>query len=300
MEYVREITREFDVGGRCELRVDNRSGAVVVRGEERDTVHIHVVARLWGETEDDADDQVATIERGISHDGQRLTVRAPHLVRPTGWMFLFGRGPRIDYEIAVPRATMAEIISRSGRVEVESLSEPLVVDARSGRVTVSRIEADVSIVSRSGHVDAREVGGSLAVESRSGKVQVARCNGSATVISRSGALQVEEVGGNLRIENRSGYIALADVGGSLHVRSRSGAFRYEGAVKGSFDIELMSGAASLALDRQSAFMLDAEAFSGMVQSDLPVRREPGTRAPAGEAPIVRVRTHSGMIRLTPR
>jgi DUF4097 and DUF4098 domain-containing protein YvlB len=229
-----------------------------------------------------------------------VTVRAPHLVRPSGWLFIFGRGPRIDYEIAVPHATVADLVSLSGRVEVEGLREPLSIDARSGRVTVSDIDADVSIIARSGHVQAADIAGSLTIESRSGKVQVARCKGNATVNSRSGALQIEGVGGNLRIGNRSGYMALADVGGSLYVRSHSGALRYEGAVNGSFDIELMSGAASLALDRQSAFMLDAETFSGMVQSDLPVRREAGAGGSKGEAPTVRLRTHSGMIRLTPR
>ncbi|MEX1255765.1 MAG: DUF4097 family beta strand repeat-containing protein [Dehalococcoidia bacterium] len=301
MEYVRTFTREFDVGERAELRVDNRSGAVTVRGGETRTARIEVVARLWGETEDDADDQVATIERGIEHDGaRRVSVRAPHLVRPSGWLFLFGRGPRIDYEITVPRATEAELISRSGRVEVEGLGEPLTVDARSGRVTVAEIGADVGIISRSGHVQATDVGGSLSIESRSGKVQVARCTGNVTVHSRSGALQIEGVGGSLRVENRSGYVGLADVGASLYVRSRSGALRYEGPVKDSFDIELMSGAVTLAIDRESVFMLDAETYSGMVRSDLPVRRDPGDGVSRDQAPTLRVRTHSGMIRLTPR
>jgi DUF4097 and DUF4098 domain-containing protein YvlB len=300
MEYIRTFTREFDVGERAELRVDNRSGAVTVRGEERRTAHIEVVARLWGETEEDADDQVAAIERGIQHDGARVSVRAPHLVRPSGWLFLFGRGPRIDYQITVPHATEAELISRSGRVEVEGLREPLRVEARSGRVTAAEIGADVNIISRSGHVQATDVAGSLAIESRSGKVQVARCKGNVTVNSRSGALQIEGVGGSLRIENRSGYVSMADVDGSLYVRSRSGALRYEGPVKDSFDIELMSGAAMLAIDRESVFMLDAETFSGMVRSDLPVRRDPGGSASRAQAPTLRVRTHSGMIRLTPR
>lgn len=300
MEYVRTFTREFDVGERAELRVDNRSGAVTVRGDDAPTARIEVTARLWGETEDDADDQVATIERGIEHDGSRVSVRAPHLVRPSGWLFLFGRGPRIDYQITVPHATEAELISRSGRVDVEGLREPLTVDARSGRVTVAGIGADVSIISRSGHVQATDVEGSLAIESRSGKVQVGRCKGNVTVHTRSGALQVEGVGGSLRVENRSGYVGIADVGGALYVRSRSGALRYEGSVKDSFDIELMSGAVTLAIDRESVFMLDAETFSGMVQSDLPVRREPGDGLSRGQAPTLRIRTHSGMIRLTPR
>jgi DUF4097 and DUF4098 domain-containing protein YvlB len=300
MEFTRSFSREFEVGDHAELRVDNRSGTVHVRGEETRTIRVDVEARLWGEVEEDADDQVATIERGIEGSGNHVEVRAPNLVRPSGWLFLFGRGPRIDYTITVPRATTAEVISRSGHVQAEVLSERLTVEARSGRVTLGDIAADVTIAVRSGHVRAIDIGGALSIESRSGKVQVERCQGDVQVNSRSGSLQVEHVGGDLRVESRSGSLSLADVTGSLHIRSRSGALRYEGPVNAPFDIELNSGAALLALDRDSAFLLEAESLSGMVQSDLPVRREPGAGVSRDGAPTLRVRTYSGVIRLTPR
>jgi len=299
MEHIRTISLALDVGERVELRLENRSGAVSVGGEDTRQVAIEVTARLWAESEADADAQAEEIVRGILRDGHRIIIRAPALVWPGP--FFFGRGPRIDYRITSPRATAAHINSRSGRVEVENILGPLEVEARSGRVDTRGIGADTTIVSRSGSVQAENIAGCLAIDSRSGGVQVRRCERDVAVHSRSGSLRVEHVGGSLRADCRSGSLAIAGVGGALTVRARSGSLRYEGPVQGPFDLELMSGSAILAVDRESRFYLDAETMSGSVRSDLPLHRgSAGGPSRGGAGPRVRVRTRSGSIRIVPR
>jgi DUF4097 and DUF4098 domain-containing protein YvlB len=288
------------VGERAELRLENRSGTVVVRGEETRQARIEVVARIWAESDAEADDQLALIDKGIQHDGQRINVRAPALLRPTGLLFLFGRGPRIDYQIVVPHASEAWLASRSGRIEVARLTGPLNVEARSGRVAAADIASDTTIVSRSGSVETENIGGALSVESRSGGVKARRCAGNTTVISRSGTINLEDVRGTVRLDSRSGSITILGVGGGLHVRVQSGSIRYEGPVKDAFDIEAMSGSVLLAVDRDSVFLLDAEALSGTVTCDLPLRRSAPEGPSGAGGPQLRVRTHSGSIRIVPR
>lgn len=300
MEYIRTFTREFEVGDRAEVSIDNRSGTVTVRGDETQRVRVEVVARLWADSDTEADEQADLIRRGIRQEGKRVTVRAPTLLRP-GPFILFGRGPRIDYQVTAPRATTATVTSRSGRVEVENLAGPLEVDAKSGRVAVSDIGGDTRIASRSGSVQAESVAGSLVLESRSGGVRVSRCEGDVTVHTRSGSLQIEDVGGKLKIEARSGSATVSDVGADLTITTGSGSVRYDGAVRGPFDIDVTSGSVRLALDPNSSFFLDAETTSGSVRSDLPLRRSPGG-APTSRAagPTVRIRIRSGSIHIVPR
>jgi DUF4097 and DUF4098 domain-containing protein YvlB len=298
VEYIRTLTKEFEVGDRCDLRVDNRSGAVVVRGEERTTARIEVVARIWAETDAEADDQFVLIERGITQDGMRVNVRAPALLQPSGFMFLFGRGSRIDYQITVPRATLAEIDNRSGRIEVESIMGPLDVQSRSGSVAASEIGGAVTIVARSGSVRAERIDGVLSIESRSGRLQVRGCRGAATVTSRSGSAQIEDIGGDLRVDSRSGSYQISHVQGALHVRSMSGSVRYDGPISGNFDIDVMSGSVAVAVDPASVFFLDAETMSGSVSSDLPVRDH--DKGAAADGPTLRVRTKSGSVAIRRR
>ncbi len=298
MDYIRTLTREFEAGGgRLELSVENRSGAVSVRGEDTNTVHLEVIAHLWADDEDEADDQLELISRGIRHEGQRLTIRAPALLRAKPILF-FSRGPRIEYQLVVPRSCSASINSRSGRADVENVSGPLELEVRSGRATARNIGGEVRVKSWSGGTQLESIGGSVAVESRSGSVRVTACKGNCSIGARSGSLQIEDVGGNVDADTRSGSASITEVGGSLKLLTRSGSIRYEGPVRGSFNIEIWSGSIRLAVDSESVFFLDAESSHGAVRSDLPLRRKAGPPPP--DAPTVRLRTRSGAITIEPR
>lgn len=300
MEYIRTFTRELDVGERAVLDIENRSGSITVSGGDRDQVRIEVAARLWAENDEDADDQLALITRGIKHDGERVTVRAPSLLRPGGLLAIFGRGPRIDYQVTTPKATRGRITNRSGRIEIEELEGPFELESRSGRVAVSRIGSDTTIVSRSGGVQVESLRGSLSIDSRSGTVKVQRCAGDVDVRARSGSIQVEEVGGNLKLDCRSGSVTLLDIGGSVTAHTVSGSFRYSGAVRGPFDVKVVSGSVHLAVDPDSRFYLDAETLSGTVQSDLSLRRDHDGDGAPERGPKVYIRAQSGSIRIVPR
>ena len=281
MEFIRTFTEELEVGDAARLTVENRSGTISVRGEETARVRVEVVARLWAEDEREADDQEELVRRGIRLEGQHVTVRAPSLLRPRPLLF-FGRGPRIDYLMTVPRATEGEITSRSGRVEVANVTGPLTIEARSGRVALSGIAGDAEINSLSGGVQVESIGGSLTIRSRSGTVRVDGCAGDVNVQARSGAIQLSELGAGLQVEQRSGSV------------------RYGGGVRGPYSINVGSGSVRMALEASSRFFLDAESRSGSVRSDMPVRRGSGDGRPPKDAPTMLIRTRSGSIHILPK
>ncbi len=292
MEYIRTFTREFDTPHEVELAVENRAGTVHVRGDDTRQARVEVVAHLWGEGEEEADDQAELISRGIRQEGDRITVRAPSLLRPHPFLF-FSRTPRIDYLITVSRECAANISNRSGRIEVERIRGPLEATARSGRLAVREIERDAHLSSSSGTTQADTIGGTLTIESRSGGIRVSNCKSNSRVSARSGTVQIEGVRGNLDVQTKSGSASISDVGGALSVNAVSGTVRYEGPVRGQFDISVISGSVRLSLDSDSVFFLDAEATAGSVHSDLPLRSK--ASAPPKDAPTVRVRTRAGSI-----
>lgn len=279
MEFIRTLDVKFDVGDTIRLTVDSQSGTVAVRGDGGHSVRVEVVARLWAEDDAEADDQAELIRRAIQHEGDRVTVRTPALLRPRPFLFFGHSRPRVDYQITVPTKTKAKIESRSGLIEVEAIAGPLRIESRSGKVSVRDVTSNVEIRSRSGAVQTESIGGSLDVESRSGAMRIKGCGGDASLESRSGSLTIENVGGRLQ------------------AGIRSGSFKYEGAVRGSFDIKVTSGSVRLSVDPDSRFFLDAEAISGAVTSDLHLRRDGNGGRPPGNAPKVRIRTVSGSIHI---
>jgi DUF4097 and DUF4098 domain-containing protein YvlB len=281
MEFIRTLSRDFDVGDRLDLSTDTRSGTVSIRGEETSHVRIEVVARLWADDELEADEQAELIARGIKREGARVVVRAPTLLRPHPLLF-FGRSPRIDYQITAPRQTRVEVKSRSGRVEIDAVQGPLNIESHSGKVTLREIGSEVHIISRSGSVQGEAIAGSVEVDSRSGSARLAHCKGNVTVLSRSGSVHLEEAGGDVKIDARSGSV------------------RYDGDVRGSFEIQVESGSMRLSVNPDAVFFLDAESAHGSVRSDLQMKRNSGATPDRSSSPTVRLRTRSGSIYIGPR
>jgi hypothetical protein len=318
------------------LHLEARSGTVTVEARALDRIQVDADIRIWSVSSDDADDAAAAVAAGMEQDGeQRVIVRAPAL-RDTagGWSILkLGqRGSRVDYRVRVPLSSSVRVLSRSGRVEISGVhgrvhaevlsgrcgiadvrgdvtvaarSGAVEVDrvdgtvnaeARSGRIRVANVTGDVIADSRSGAVEVDRVDGTVNAEARSGRIRVANVTGDVIADSRSGAVDLARIGGDVRITARSGAVSVEQAAAAMHVRSRCGVFRYRGAVCGDYDVEVETGPITLAVDPDRPFFVDAESRVGPVTSDLPPRR--GGGAPAAGGAKVRLRTHTGPIRLT--
>lgn len=271
--YRRSFTRTIQTGERAKLRVDNRNGLILVRVHDSPEVTISVVADIFAASTAEANDDAARIERGITSNGETVDIRTPELPRPE-FMF-FWRGSRVDYEIAVPRATEAAVSARNGRVELRGVDGPIEVHSRNGPVSLSDIRADVR------------------VEAANGRVSVERCQANVGVASTNGPLSVDRAGGDVTVETRNGSVEVRDALKSVRAATTNGSVRVSGPVNAEMTLETTNGAVRLLVPRAARFEIDAESRRGSVHSDLPLRDSQGD----GPRPKVRIRTTNGSIRI---
>jgi DUF4097 and DUF4098 domain-containing protein YvlB len=229
-------------------------------------------------------------------DQQRVIVRAPSLPQSEGWSFWGKRGARVDYNIRVPSQTAVRVLSRSGRIGVSGTVGRAHVESGSGRVTLQDITGDVNAVSRSGAMSIERVEGNVTVEARSGRLELRRVSGNTAVQSRSGVIDLREIDGDIEARAHTGSITIERPGGGVYARAHTGAIRFSGKIEGDVALSAQTGTISMAVDPQQGFFLDAESDTGTVRSDLPPRRG-GSGAPPEGGPKVRLRTHTGSIRL---
>lgn len=297
MEHVRTISREFATGAKAVLHLEGRSGSVIVEGRESDVIVVEAVVRVWADLSNDADDAAALVERNMEQDAHRVIVRAPSLQpKKEGWGGLFGRGPRIDYHVRVPRATAVRVLSRSGAVRISNTEGVVHSEASSGRIDIQDVRGDVTVASRSGAVTLERIDGDVTADVRSGRFRLVHVSGSARIEARSGTIELDDVAGDLRLDARSGTVSIEAPGGKVWARTRAGAVRFKGRVQDDVDIEAHAGAIQFAVDPAYPFFLDAESHGGSVRSDLSPRRN-GAQ-PAAGGPKVRLRTRAGAIRIT--
>lgn len=298
MEHTRTITREFQTGERAVLHVEARSGAVAVEGVAGDRVHIEAVVHVWSDLAVEADEAASLVARGMEQDAHRVIVRAPSMPQTEGWSLWGGkRGSRVDYIIRVPTETAVRVLSRSGRVQISRIQGRVHAEAASGRCSIDHIRGDAAAISRSGSLTVEHVDGDVMVEARSGRIEVSHVSGAATIEARSGAAEVRDIGGELRVATHTGAISIEDARARVRAQAHTGAIRYHGKVVADMDMKAHTGLIHLSVDPAFPFFVDAESDLGAVRSDLPSRRGAGGSA-NGAGPKVRLRTHTGAIRLT--
>ena len=297
MDFSRTIIREFETAERAVLHVESRSGTVAVESHPHQKIVVEAIVHVWSDYASEADEAAALVDRGMDQDDQkRVIVRAPTLPQSEGWSFWGKRGARVDYNIRVPVRTAVRVLSRSGRISIARTEGRVHAESGSGRISLEDITGEVTVVARSGSVTVKGVRGDASAESRSGRVEVSRVTGKASVKARSGAIEVREVGGDLEVQGHTGSVAIEMAHGAVRARAHTGVVRYSGRVEGDINISAHTGSIVFAVAPSQTFFLDAESDTGSVRSELPPRR--GGGAPAGTGPKVRLRAHTGSIRIT--
>lgn len=298
MEHTRTINRAFETGEKAVLHIESHSGSVSVEAHDGAAVLLEAIVHVWSDIAAEADDASVLVERAMEQDGHRVIVRAPVLPDTEGWRLWGGkRGSRVDYNVRVPLRTAVRVISRSGRVQIGGTEGRVHVESQSGRCTIAGVRGDVLAIARSGSVTIERITGNVDAEARSGRVEVRDVTGSAAVKAKSGIADVRDISGDVKIEGHTGLITIEHVGGRLQVIAHTGTVRYSGQVLADIDIKAHTGGIHLSVDPAHPFFIDAESQIGTVRSDLAPRRN-GAAGPAPDGPKVRLRTHTGSIRLS--
>ncbi len=304
MQYYRTIEETFPAAESGRLRISNRSGELTVLGEDREDIALAVQLSVDADNEREGNRALDAIRIPMTAAGGSVEVGPPDFEdrRSTvvvlgvriGGLHLGGVGTRVNMVARVPRGCVVVAEQRSGPLRVSGLSAGLRAESRAGHSEVAEVTGDVVLESRSGTTEVRKVVGDLNVESRSGRLEVESVTGQTVLRSRSGNVFIRDVGGGLSVESRSGRVQMEDVRGPVQVRAHAGAVEFRGRVQRPVDIEVHSGHVKLAVTRDSHFFMDAETNVGSIRSELPVDY---LERPPEDAPVVRVRTHAGAVRI---
>jgi hypothetical protein len=284
MHFTRVIEQTFSPTERPRLKAELARGALSVRGEDR--IDIHVTATVHLDTLDQTgNEQLDRIEVPMSQQGDEVVVGPAEFddaddMGMFGLFFGLARRPRVDLDIRVPRHCAVETVHRVGATDVEGIRNSVIAETRTGRMQLTDIEGALKVESRTGQIEIRRTRGPLSVESRTGRVDLRDVQGEVTCVNRTGAIQAR------------------DCSGPFHITTHTGSVTYEGDVSADGAIEVHTGTIRLAVPGDAAFFLDAASSRGSVRSDVAVDEARGE--PPADAPTVRLRAHTGSIRVTQR
>lgn len=252
------ISRTFDVGADGELSLSNISGDVRIEGTSGNQITLEAVKRLRGRADSELLDEVQV---DISHTGDRVRVETryahdrrhgrdrdhDHSHR--------GGGVSVSYRVAVPMGTEVEVRSVSGDVRISGVDGETSADSVSGNVEIN----DTPNLKR-----AKSVSGDVEVTNARSEdeLEIGTVSGEVTATG----IEAEE----LDVSSVSGAIRLDDVACEEgEFDSVSGKIRYTGriAAGGRYEFKSHSGDVIITIGDDVGFELEANTFSGDVESD---------------------------------
>lgn len=235
------------------VSIQNVSGTIEVRSWDKAQVQIDAVKVSKSSSEARAKENLSLVTIEIVNEGGYLRIETKY---PESRHFGRNINVYVNYVLTIPDQASLRVKNVSGDIDVRKIGGDLDVDDVSG---------DVIIEGAGRSVDGKTVSGDIHLTGAVGAVNLKAVSGSITASAVKGSVEAESV---------SGDIDLRDVREAASVRAKtiSGGIDCETDIlpSGRYSFDALSGGIRLTLPASAAFEIDAETFSGHINTDFPV------------------------------
>jgi DUF4097 and DUF4098 domain-containing protein YvlB len=362
----RTISRTFAAEQGMVVELENLAGRITLAGATAsDQISIEGVVKAGADSQEEADGLAASLELTFDESNRRLVISAVYPVDDhdvyffpgddvsKGFAHLFGgskstmkyQGSRVtvvnrptsesvmlsaDITLILPAGVNAEIDNGVGRIKVAGVHGGLILNSKSGDITVDSGIGDLEMGTLSGNILVTEHDGNVGADTGSGDIEIAGVQGnvwadtgsgdvivsdmdgtSLTADTGSGNIELESVSGSVLADTGSGDVSGSDMlfGASLVCDTGSGDVDMSGDLSRIEEMVLSTGSGDIDLELLEtipALYLRINTSSGSIDVDLPeleiVRSErKHMEARVGEAGAkANIKTGSGNIRVSAR
>lgn len=258
-----ELVRTIPMAPGGQFTLSNISGDITIAGTDDDALTLRVTKRLGdpgaAASEATAREALDRVEIEIRERGGRVAVETEYPRRGLADVFSGGRAAvAVDYDVTVPRGVGVAIESISGSVTVENIDGETSIETVSGDVRLASVPRLAEVEMVSGDLQMTDVGSDdeVSAEAVSGRITIDGV--------RAPRLDVSTVSGTLaltRVEARR-----------VDVETVSGPVTFDGALDadGRYRFESHSGDIRVTVPAGTEFDLEAQSFSGALESNAPI------------------------------
>jgi hypothetical protein len=162
----------------------------------------------------------------------------------------------VNYQLWIPDKASIDLDCVSGEVTAEGIGGSARVNTVSGTIKLKNVEKGAECNSTSGDLVLQNIKGDIDANTTSGTISASQIVGSINSGTVSGTIEMSEVSDAKTIK----------------ASSVSGSIRYQGKINpdGRYSLKTTSGQVEMTLPSDSSFELDADTFSGHIDSDFPI------------------------------
>ena len=258
VEQSERVNHTFRIGSSGELQVSNLSGDITIARGGGNEVRVEAVKIARARTEEQAREMLPVVRVEFSERAGRAEVKAVYPREHFGHSNERNVSIAVAYTITAPEGTRINVRTLSGGIKVTGIKGELSLVSLSGAVRVFEGARVTTAKSTSGDVEIRDLQSDMPLEARStsGNIIVSQ--------SRAPRMELGTISGSVTIENvQTPQIDAQSLSGDVLA-----AFPF--AKNGRYELNSHSGNVRVAVIGGTGFELDANTFSGSVQSALTI------------------------------
>ncbi|NLG62312.1 MAG: DUF4097 family beta strand repeat protein [Candidatus Cloacimonetes bacterium] len=229
----------FPADGLNVLVVENRNGATIVRGWDREQVRIRAASRPQDRIDVDVD-------------------RTDGMIRVET-----ERGREVQYEIDVPVRMAVDVEGTNQSVRIDNVMAPISVESVNGEVSVRGGRQSIRL---------ETVQGRITLENAAGTIDISSTNNTVRVRRSSGVIMVETVNGSITLEEvRATELEASTVNGSVLYNGTLDP-------AGTYTVSTHNGTIDMRVPQGTDATFVVSTFNGEFEVDFPIQvRDQETR-----------------------
>jgi DUF4097 and DUF4098 domain-containing protein YvlB len=223
------VSKSFPAKTPPQIVVDTFNGGIEVATSPEPGVHARVTKHASGSSDEAAREDLENIEVSMTQEGDEIHIQASSKTQ----QLFGGRGASVELE--VPAATVLELHTTNGKVNV---------------------------VGPTAAVKASSSNGAVQVEGAQGKLRLTTTNGSIKTKGGKERLDLESTNGAVTIEGTQGVVDARTSNGSIHYIGK--------LAPGEHSLRTTNGTITLDLPADAEFRVDARTSNGSVSTSFPL------------------------------
>jgi len=183
----------------------------------------------------------------------------------------------------------ATVRTANGSIELERIGGRVNAETTNGRIRINDVGGDVIATSYSNSITVTNARGFVVASALNGNVIIRNAGEGARANSVSGYVQISDSKGRIEADATNGSISLNNIDGKdVSAKSANGGVLFTGRFyeSGRYLFFSANGNVVLTLPPESNFNLTVKSDNGSVNTEFPLKLEPGTQL--GRGPIVGV------------
>lgn len=246
---VRTVEKTFSVQPGGTFRAFTEGGDIKVATADINEVRITARQVIRAGDNEEADELLEQLEFKLEQRGNDVIAEARNEKRRPNW---FGNWPMVGvhFTVTVPRNFNLEMKTSGGNIQVGDLKGTVHARTSGGNLKFEKIEGDI---------DGRTSGGNIFLREGTASAKLHTSGGNVVVERAGGRTQVSTSGGDIRLESVAELVSATTSGGDVYAV-------ITGPIKDDTLLSTSGGDVSVHLQRDVAFLLDANTSSGDVDA----------------------------------